>query len=85
MKLSFFLGAAVGYVLGTRAGHERYEDIVRLGRKVAGSQTVQSTAGALQAQVDGLRNRAKVAVNSKLHRTAPQSVNVNGASGPHAT
>jgi hypothetical protein len=85
MKLSFFLGAAVGYVLGARAGHERYEDIVRIGRKIVGSQMVQSTAGVVQAQVDGLRNRAKGAVNSKLRRTPPPPVHVDGATGPRAS
>jgi hypothetical protein len=49
MKLLF--GLAVGYVLGARAGRERYEDIVRVARRVAGSQTVQSTAGVLRSQL----------------------------------
>lgn len=73
MKLSFLIGAAVGYVLGARAGRERYEAIVRLARQVAGSQTVQATAGVLQAQVDELRHRTKGAVASRLHHesTAP--------------
>jgi hypothetical protein len=70
VKLSFLLGAAVGYVLGARAGRERYESIVRLGRKVAGSQTVQSTAGVLQAQVDDLRHRATGVVTNRLHHGA---------------
>ena len=59
MKIPLLIGAAVGYVLGARAGRERYEQIVRFARKVAGSQTVQSTAGVLQAQVDGLASRAR--------------------------
>lgn len=75
MKLSLVLGAAVGYVLGARAGRERYEQIVRLARNLAGSQTVQSTAGVLQAQVEDLRQRAKGVVNSKLH---------SGSHDPHA-
>ena len=70
MKLSFLLGAAIGYVLGARAGRERYESIVKFGRQVVGSQTVQSSAGVLQAQVDELRHRAAGAVSSKL-RPAP--------------
>jgi hypothetical protein len=56
MKL--LLGVAIGYVLGTRAGRERYEDVVRLARRVAGSQTVQSTAGVLQSQVDAAAHKA---------------------------
>lgn len=67
MKLSLLLGAAIGYVLGARAGRERYEQIVSLARKIAGSQTVQSTAGVLQAQVDDLRHRAMDVVHTKRH------------------
>ncbi len=37
MKLSLLVGAAIGYVLGARAGRERYEAIVRVARKIAGS------------------------------------------------
>ena len=59
MALAFLLGGAAGYVLGARAGRERYETIVRLARRVAGSQTVQSTAGVLQARVDALAHQAR--------------------------
>ncbi len=75
MRLSFLLGAAVGYLLGARAGRERYEAIVATGRKVAGSQTVQSTAGVLQAQVDDLKQRAREAVSDKIHATMPAHSN----------
>lgn len=71
MKLSLLVGAAVGYVLGARAGRERYEQIVRMARNLAGSQTVQSTAGVLQAQVEELRHRAKDVVSGKLHGAEP--------------
>lgn len=67
MKLSFLAGAAVGYVLGARAGRERYEQIVRVARRVAGSQTVQSTAGVVQAQVDTVTHRARDLVANRLH------------------
>jgi hypothetical protein len=69
MKLSFLVGAAVGYVLGARAGRERYETIVALARKVAGSQTVQSTAGVLRAQVDTAKSQVLEAVGAKLRGT----------------
>jgi hypothetical protein len=66
MKLTLLLGGAVGYVLGAKAGRERYEAIVRVGRRVAGSQTVQATAGVLQAQLDTVANRARDLISSKL-------------------
>lgn len=66
MKLSFLLGGAVGYVLGAKAGRERYEAIVRVGRRVAGSQTIQSAAGVLQAQVDDLTVKVREVIASKI-------------------
>jgi hypothetical protein len=69
MKLSFLAGAAVGYVLGARAGRERYEHIVAVARQVAGSQTVQATAGVLRAQVDQVRGQAREMVAAKLRGT----------------
>lgn len=82
MKLSFLVGGTVGYVLGTRAGHERYEDIVAFGRKLAGSQTVQATAGVLLAQIDTAKNQALRSVTAKLRGT-PVGQGMNGTNGHH--
>jgi len=59
MKFSFVLGAAVGYLLGSRAGRERYEHLVAIGRRVIGSQTVQATAGVVEAQLHELLGRVR--------------------------
>jgi hypothetical protein len=75
MKLSFLLGVAIGYVLGTRAGRERYEDIVKMARRVAGSQTVQSTAGVVQAQIQQLAGQAKGRLS---HRSTGVPLTANG-------
>jgi len=80
MKLSFLVGGAVGYVLGARAGRERYETIVALSRKIAGSQTVQATAGVLRAQVDSVRGQARQSLAGKL-RAAPVSHGVGTTNG----
>ena len=84
MKLSFLLGAAIGYVLGARAGREKYESIVKFGRQVVGSQTVQSSAGVLQAQVDELRHRAASAVSNKMRPAQDGSTTMTTA-GPMAS
>jgi hypothetical protein len=73
VKLSFLIGGAVGYVLGAKAGRERYEAIVRLGRRVAGSQTVQSTAGVLQARVATVAHKARETVTGKHPAPAASS------------
>lgn len=57
MRLSLLLGGAIGYIIGARAGHERYEQIVRVARRVAGSQTVQSAAGVFRAQLGEITHR----------------------------
>ena len=51
-KLTFAVGFGVGYVLGSRAGRQRYEQIARLARKVKDSPAVQGAAGTLQAQAE---------------------------------
>jgi hypothetical protein len=80
MKLSFLLGGAVGYVLGAKAGRERYEAIVRAGRRVAGSQTIQSAAGVLQAQVDDLTVKVREVVVGKMSGASPApTASSNGA------
>lgn len=43
-KLSALVAGGIGYVLGARAGRERYEQIQRAASKVRSNPTVQSTA-----------------------------------------
>jgi hypothetical protein len=78
MKLSFLLGAATGYVLGARAGRERYEAIVRVSRRVGGSQTVQSAAGVLQAQLDEVTTKVRQVVGARMAGPSAQP-SPNGA------
>ncbi|UQX87470.1 hypothetical protein M6D93_14330 [Jatrophihabitans telluris] len=90
MKPSFIVGALVGYVLGARAGRERYEDIVAIARRVAGSQTIQSTAGVLQAQAGELAARARDRVLDhipllKTQTHAAPSARVPANNGYHGT
>jgi hypothetical protein len=49
--IPFLLGAAVGYVLGARAGRERYEQLARTYRRVADHPAVQGAAGIAKAKV----------------------------------
>lgn len=69
MKLSNLVYAAAGYTLGARAGRDRYESIVRLCRRVAGSQTVQATAGVMQADIEQRVQRARSAMTARLGGT----------------
>ena len=62
----FLAGAAAGYVLGTRAGRERYEQIVRLSRKIAENPRVQETAGVLREQAGSLADAAREKLSDKV-------------------
>ncbi|GAA4625715.1 hypothetical protein GCM10023196_030970 [Actinoallomurus vinaceus] len=62
----FLVGAAAGYVLGTRAGQERYEQIKRLSRRVAENPTVQEAAGVLRAQAGDFAETARQKVGDKV-------------------
>jgi len=50
--LKFLLGAAIGYVLGTKAGNERYEQLKRTYQRVADHPAVQGAAGVVRARVE---------------------------------
>lgn len=50
--LRFLLGAAVGYVLGARAGHESYDQLRRAYDRVSDHPAVQGAAGVVRARVE---------------------------------
>jgi hypothetical protein len=57
-RLAFLTGLAVGFVAGTRAGRERYEQIVKLSRKAAENPTVQNIARTVTAKAAELSKTA---------------------------
>lgn len=61
-KATFLVGFGAGYVLGAKAGRERYDAIARATRRLMENPAVQETAGVLQAQAAGLVGDAKRAV-----------------------
>jgi hypothetical protein len=58
-KLTLALGFALGYVLGSKAGRQRYEQIMRTARKLKDNPNVQGAAGMLQAQADNALGAVK--------------------------
>jgi hypothetical protein len=71
-RITFLSGLAVGFVLGARAGRERYEQIKTAGRRVADSPAAQQAAGAVQAQAAGLAKAAKQKVTDGLQNRVPK-------------
>jgi hypothetical protein len=58
-KLMFITGLAAGFVLGSRAGREKYEEIRVNAKKVWEHPTVQEAAGVAQAQATKLYTESK--------------------------
>jgi hypothetical protein len=71
-RIAFLSGLAAGFVLGTRAGRERYEQIKQAGKRLAESPAAQQAAGAVQAQAAGIAKAAKQRVTDELHDRMPK-------------
>jgi hypothetical protein len=67
-KLSFLAGFGAGYVLGARAGRERYEQIRRGWENAKDDPRLQSIAGMAQARADDV----VASLRSKMGNDAPR-------------
>ncbi|MGI8626717.1 MAG: hypothetical protein ACR2J5_09135 [Geodermatophilaceae bacterium] len=65
MKFSFLLGLGVGYVLGTRAGRQRYEQLLRFWRQIRENPAVQEAAGLVQARAETAVGAVKSRIGSE--------------------
>jgi len=88
-KLMFISGLAAGFVLGSRAGREKYEEIRANAKKVWEHPTVQEAAGVAQAQANKLYSEGKDKLDQsklgqKLH-SASETSETSGTSGTSST
>ena len=70
-KATFIAGFATGYVLGSRAGRARYEQIRDAARAFAHNPAVQSTASTLQAQAGDALSSVKDRAAESLQEKRP--------------
>jgi hypothetical protein len=68
-KLMFLAGLGAGFVLGTRAGREKYEELVQAARKVRENPTVQEAAGVVQEQANKIVSTGKGVMSDKLSQS----------------
>lgn len=54
-----YRGGAIGYVLGSRAGRERYEQVERICRQAMDHPAVQDAAGVASAKIDQVCGRKR--------------------------
>jgi PRC-barrel domain protein len=85
-KLGMALGAAVGYVLGAKAGRERYEQIAASARQLMEKPQVkrvmESAPGNLGARVEQVANKAADAVHQASDRVAPSDTGTGATAEP---
>jgi hypothetical protein len=71
-RITFVAGLAAGYVAGTAAGRERYDQMMKIVKNVAEHPATQQAAGAIQAQATGIVGGAAQKVSGQLHDKVPQ-------------
>lgn len=64
-KLTLAAGFGAGYVLGAKAGKERYTQIEATFRKIAGMPAVQDATSSVKQAATGLVDTAKTTVTEK--------------------
>ena len=77
-RITFLAGLVVGYVVGARAGRERYEQMVKLGRKVVEHPAVQNatrTAGSKATELSKAAGQKAAEQMPKIAETAKSSAN----------
>ena len=77
--LPFLLGTGVGYVLGARAGRERYEQLAAAYRRVADNPSVQAAAGVARAKAGEAVHAGVAAARESV---APSSVGAHEPAAP---
>ncbi|MGW3665888.1 YtxH domain-containing protein [Streptomyces sp. NPDC005141] len=73
-RLTFVAGLALGYVLGTRAGRERYEQLKKSARQVSQNPAVRNTAETAAQQGREIAGKALHTVSEKVGDRVPASV-----------
>jgi len=82
MKISFLAGFAAGYVLGAKAGPERYEQIKSAATQVKDNPTVQQTTHQVTEAVKG---KASDTVNRVKNGNGTSSTPTTTISAPSST
>ncbi|MET9961660.1 YtxH domain-containing protein [Streptomyces sp. NPDC006326] len=73
-KVTFMLGVAVGYVVGTRAGRERYEQMKKSARDLAQNPAVRNAAETAGHTGRAFAGKAFAAVGDKVGGVVPPSL-----------
>ena len=81
-KLLFVTGLAVGYVLGTRDGRRRYEQIKSAAQSIWESEPVQWAAGQAQDAMGELGEKAIAGARKVVHQATQPNIEKPAAARP---
>ena len=88
-KMTMLVSGGVGYVLGARAGRERYEQIRGLALKVKGNPTVQATAtraaDAAKEAAPVVKDKVVDAAGAAKEKVTSSDTPTNGSAGATGT
>jgi hypothetical protein len=84
-KFSFLLGFGAGYVLGARAGRERYEQIRGLWSDAKDNPQLQGLAGMAQARADDVVSSVKSKMGRDTGSDVPSARSTGTTTMPPAT
>ena len=77
-KLTLAAAAGAGYVLGAKAGKERYNQIEAKFREIAGMPAVQNATATVKETASGVADSAKATVNEKVESASGKSKSDKG-------
>ena len=66
-KTGFIFGAALGYVLGAKAGRDRYDQIVAAFRRLMANEKVQTVTDKGKSYADLATERVRTSVGGAVH------------------
>ncbi|MEU3723089.1 YtxH domain-containing protein [Streptomyces sp. NPDC031705] len=73
-KVTFLAGVALGYVVGTAAGRERYEEMKKSARRIAQNPAVRNAAESAGQTGRQFAGKALTVVGGKVGDAVPDSL-----------
>jgi len=84
-KSAVALGLAIGYVLGTKAGRERYEQLSESAKRLAENPSLQRLQEEVGSLFSASRSRASTTLEGKVTQVADKAADTVGAARESAT
>jgi hypothetical protein len=79
-RITFLAGFAAGYIAGARAGRERYEQIMKLGRRAVENPAVRQAADTVGSTATEFAKTARDKATEKMPKFAETAMNKASAS-----